>query len=124
MLRESTTLVGQRRLSSCFWGVQATLGLLDTPQPPDALVATTPALARGMLDALGQHHVNVPEDIAVAAFIDGATLPDEITYATCEPIEELGRHAAQMLLDRIGGYVGPPRSFRLGYQLHIGSSSG
>ena len=60
----------------------------------------------------------------MAAYTDGVVLPDEYTYAVCEPIEDLGREAARMLLDRIDGYTGPPRTFVLSYQMHVGGSSG
>jgi len=103
---------------------EATAQLLDMPDPPTALVATSPALARGMLELIRARSLRMPDDIAVAAYTDGVTLSEEVTYATCEPIEDLGRRAAEMLLDRIEGYDGPPREYILGFQVHIGASSG
>jgi len=103
---------------------EATAQLLDMPDPPTALVATSPALARGMLELISARRLRMPDDIAVAAYTDGVTLPDEITYATCEPVEDLGCQAAEMLWDRIEGYSGPPREHVLGFHVHVGTSSG
>jgi len=74
--------------------------------------------------ALSAPRVRVPGDLGLVAYTDGVSLPEYVTSATCEPVEEVGHRAAEMLHERIHGYAGSPREQVLGYQAHYGQSSG
>jgi LacI family transcriptional regulator len=95
--------------------------LLNHSEPPRALLAASAALAQGMLQALEQRNLRVPDDIEVAAYNDGYILPKGVSTATSEPVSRVGQEAAKMLIERIEGYTGPPREFVLPYQLTVGT---
>jgi LacI family transcriptional regulator len=67
---------------------------------PDAVICYDDKLALALMDALREHRIRVPEDIAVTGFDDipfaARSRPRLTTVA--QPAEEMGRHAARMLL--------------------------
>lgn len=94
-------LVAQLRHGSADEAATATRALLESPDPPSAIFATTNFLTEGVLAALGRRHSSV----AVIGFDDfrlAALLPTPVTVVAANT-EELGRHAAELLLDRIDG---------------------
>lgn len=83
--------------------------LLDLPQPPDAIFASTHVMTMGALRCLRQRGIRVPDDIALVSFND---LPwsqhiDPPLTTVQLPQRELGATAAQLLVQRLRG-DGPP----------------
>lgn len=83
----------------------ATHALLTSERPPTAIFSTTGFLTEGVLRA--SQRLRAP--VAVVGFDDfklADMLPTPVTVVTSDT-EELGRHAAHLLIDRING-VGTP----------------
>lgn len=81
----------------------ATLRLLDRPEWPSALIATSNELVVGVLQALAQRDVRVPHDLSLVGFGNpdwfGLLKPALTTVAL--PIEEMAMVAVHLLLKRI-----------------------
>ena len=75
--------------------------LLDLPAPPRAIFAMSDLQAIGVLKAARQRAIAVPEALAVMGFddIEAAGFMDLSTVS--QSLEESGRVAAQLLIDRI-----------------------
>jgi len=75
--------------------------LLDLPEPPRAIFAMSDLQAIGVLKAARQRGIAVPHSLAVMGFddIEAAGFLDLSTVS--QSLEESGRLAAQLLMDRI-----------------------
>jgi DNA-binding LacI/PurR family transcriptional regulator len=77
--------------------------LLELAEPPTAVVAGADTLAIGLLRALRGRSVRVPEEVAVVSFdepVHGDLIDPPVT-ALDRHDRELGRRAAEMLLDAL-----------------------
>lgn len=88
------------------WGYQAATILLDTDPQLDAIFCGSDQIARGVIDALRERGVRIPDDIAVVGFdnwgvIALATRP-ELTTVDMN-LHELGRYAGSRLLAMMAG---------------------
>jgi DNA-binding LacI/PurR family transcriptional regulator/biotin operon repressor len=85
--------------------------LLRGDAPMDALFAVNDWTMLACLHALHREGVRVPEDVAVAAFADNdmvtAHLPVPILTIN-QPKDEIGRRAAEILIDRLTGDTSGP----------------
>lgn len=81
----------------------ATIELLDTAQPPDALLVANSAMAIGVLEALTSRKMRPGRDVGIVAFDDvaWATLIDPPLSVVAQPPYEIGRAAAELLIARI-----------------------
>ena len=106
-----------------YAGMQALLAL---PPRPDAVFAANDVMAMGALAALQAAGLQVPDDIAVMGFDDiplARLLTPPLTtvrqYQT-----QLGRRAAELLLERLSGaYNGPGRSQEMPYEIVVRASA-
>ena len=88
------------------WGYEAARKLIDSDPQIDGIFAGNDQLARGVLDALRERGVRVPDDVAVVGFDNW-----EVIAATTRPLlttvdmdlPELGRYAGMRLLAMIAG---------------------
>ncbi len=96
------------------WGREAVGRLLEARAPLDAIFCGSDQIARGVADALREHGLRVPDDVALVGFdnweiIAAATRPPLTTIDPC--LETLGQQAATYLLAMIAGDDPPvPRS--------------
>ena len=99
--------------------------LLDLPQPPDAIFTTNSLLATGALQAIRERQLTIPDDIALVSF-------DETTWASlvqppitliAQPTGEIGKTAAELLLQRVMNPTRPTRQVILKGQLLVRGSS-
>jgi LacI family fructose operon transcriptional repressor len=106
-------------------GYETTLKILDSGQPLDALVTTNSMLAAGALQAIRERNLLIPEDIALVTF-------DETTWASLvqppltlivQPTNEIGKSAAELLLQRIAEPDRATRKVILKGQLLVRGSS-
>jgi DNA-binding LacI/PurR family transcriptional regulator len=85
-------------------GGNASMGrLLEMAKPPRAVVVANNRMILGALQAINERQVRIPEDIALVGFDDmpwASSLRPPLT-AVAQPAEELGRIAAQLLMDRL-----------------------
>jgi LacI family transcriptional regulator len=93
----------------------ATHRLLDVPNPPTAIVSGNNAMTIGIVRALADRGLRIPDDIALVAFDDfqWADLFAPRLTVIAQPTAELGRHAVGLLLSRLEDPTLPPRSVRL-----------
>jgi len=106
-------------------GYAAALKILDSAQPPAALLATNSLLAAGALQAIRERNLSIPGDIALVTF-------DETTWASlvqppltliAQPTNEIGKTATELLLQRITDPHRPTRQVILKGQLLVRGSS-
>ena len=104
----------------------AALDLLKAPEPPTAFFAWNNLATVGVLSALSHVGLRVPDDVAVIGFDDfelGALLYPRLTLVR-QPAAALGRHAAELLFERLKGRQFPYRRVVLDTELMIRDSCG
>jgi LacI family transcriptional regulator len=105
-------------------GRDATMALLDRPNPPTAIFAYADMLAVGALRAAYERGVAVPQQLSVIGFDDiaiaGFLRPALTTIAA--PKRERGARAAQLLLGLESGHA--PAAVRLPVELVVRESTG
>lgn len=99
---------------------------LSPERRPTAVFALNDAAALGAMNRLARHGLRVPEDVAVVGFDDMpfARYVHPGLTTVRQPIEELGRAAAELLLGRIRGEATEPREVVLGTELVVRESCG
>jgi LacI family transcriptional regulator len=99
-----------------------------TIQPrPTALIAGNNFIAIGLLKAVRDADVEVPEDLAVAGFDDlpTAMVVEPFLTVAAQPAYEMGRQAAELLFSRLSGEnSAPPQEILLPLDLILRRSSG
>ena len=84
---------------------QQTQELLQLADPPTAIFAGNDAQAAGAYQALYQQNIRIPDEMSVIGFDDvmyTAQMPPPLTTIH-QPLLEMGRVAANMLLRQIAG---------------------
>ncbi|MEY9906994.1 DNA-binding LacI/PurR family transcriptional regulator [Catenulispora sp. MAP12-49] len=86
-------------------GYAAAQHLMGPPDPPTAIFAFNDAMALGVLRRLRENGRNVPGDVSVAGFDDtsAAVLGETPLTSVALQSVDLGRRAAQILLDLLDG---------------------
>ncbi len=86
-------------------GEAATRAVLDRHPDLDGLFVASDLMALGALDALRAAGRRVPDDVAVVGFDDSelARSADPPLTTVRQPIEQLGREMARLLLDQLDG---------------------
>lgn len=82
---------------------EAVAKLLDTADPPTAIMAHHDTLAVGVLLAARDRGLRVPQDLAVMGFDDGEMAMAADLTTVRQPFEESGSTALNVLLGHIGG---------------------
>jgi LacI family transcriptional regulator len=108
------------------WGHEAVAALWAEGERPDAVFCGNDQIARGVIDALRERGVRVPEDVAVVGFDNW-----EIVAAETRPplssvdmnLRELGRQAGRTLWTVIDGQEVAPGIRRLPCTLKVRASS-
>lgn len=93
-------------------GAQASQRLLDEAVFPCTVFAAADVLAGSLIEEAGRRGLVVGRDIKVIGFDDQPWSQDMKLTTVHQPIEVMGRRAAEMLLERLSGYDGPPRKAR------------
>lgn len=106
-------------------GYTAVLSMLDTPTPPDAILATNSLLTAGALQAIQERRLAIPQQVGLVGF-------DETTWSTlvqppitviAQPTYEIGKTATELLLQRIESPERPSRTITLKAELIVRGSS-
>lgn len=110
------------------WGHQAVehLWLADAPRP-DAIFCGNDQIARGVVDALRERGVSVPDDVSVVGFdnweiVAAATRPPLSTVDM--NLKELGREAGRLILELAEGKPVEPGIRKLPCKLVVRQSCG
>ncbi|MEV8565185.1 substrate-binding domain-containing protein [Streptomyces sp. NPDC051322] len=77
--------------------------LLAATPPPEAVVCANDLIAIGALDIAREHALAAPQDMAITGYddIEAASLVSPALTTVLNPAREIGRTAAQLLLDRL-----------------------
>jgi LacI family transcriptional regulator len=108
-------------------GVELTLELLDQNLNPTAIFAANNLIAMGVIDAIEQRGLRIPQDLALVCFDDLPNTSRLFPFLTvvAQPVYEMGVHAAQLLLSRLDSEVSlRPRDVVLPSRLLIRHSCG
>jgi DNA-binding LacI/PurR family transcriptional regulator len=86
-------------------GMQATARLLALPDPPTAVYCYNDMQALGALRAVRERGLNVPRDVSVVGMDDLylSSYTDPPLTTVQQPKQEMGRRAAQILLELLSG---------------------
>lgn len=96
---QSMIKIGDFKLDS---GYQRACELLEADDPPTAIFAANNLMTLGSLNAIHEKGLNIPRDVAIVGFDDmpwAPSLHPSLT-AVAQPTYELGRIAANLLLQR------------------------
>jgi LacI family fructose operon transcriptional repressor len=107
-------------------GYEATLKLLNLPEPPDAIFTSNGLLSLGAYQALRARGLKIPEQIGFASFDETVWTPlvePGITVIE-QPTYEMGQIAAELLLKRFAEPTRPARQVTLKGKLIIRQSCG
>jgi LacI family transcriptional regulator len=115
---------GEYRIAS---GEELTGQVLDEGLDPTAVFAANNTLAVGVIQALGERGLRVPQDIALVCFDDLPNASRLFPFLTVvvQPAYDMGVHAAQLLLSRLDSEVSlQPRHVVLPTRLIVRHSCG
>lgn len=99
--------------------------MLSAGSPPSAVFAVSDDMAVGAINCIRDHHLRVPEDIAIIGF-DGSQLTELVrpTLTSMEqPIHQMGRVTMDVLLKLIAGDTPPDGDVVLEHRLVVRESS-
>ena len=107
-------------------GFTATMKLLQLPERPDAIFTSNSLLAAGILRALKENKVSIPDEIAFASFDETrwAALVDPPITVIEQPTYEIGHTAAGLLMKRIEDPMRSTREVVLNTKLIVRRSCG
>jgi LacI family transcriptional regulator len=107
-------------------GYAAMTHLLNLPKPPRSVVCANNLMTLGALQAIHESGAAIPEQVAIVGFDDmpwATSLRPPLTVVT-QPAEDLGRIAAQLLLERFQDPKRLVRQVVLPTQLIVRASCG
>jgi len=106
-------------------GYSVALAMLNSAQPPEALFTSNSLLGAGALQAIRERHLAIPDDVALVTFDETiwASLVQPAITLIAQPTDEIGRTAAELLLQRIAEPHRPTRQVILKGQLLARGSS-
>jgi LacI family transcriptional regulator len=108
-------------------GAQAVRALLTSASPPDGLFVANSLMTIGALEALAEAGLQTGRDVGLVGFDDlpWARLLQPALTTVAQPTYDLGRTAAQVLVERGADPSGPARTLTLPTRLVVrGSSAG
>jgi LacI family transcriptional regulator len=93
----------------------AVAALLRLANPPTAIITGNNLTTIGAVAAIRNASLRIPQDISLAGFdnFEWADYFEPRLTLIAQPCNEIGRRAAQMLVERINGLTAAPRSVRL-----------
>ncbi len=106
-------------------GYAAALKMIDSAQPPEAIFTTNSLLVAGALQAIRERELIIPDDMALVTFDETiwASLVQPAITLIAQPTDEIGRTAAELLLQRVADPDRPTRQVILKGRLLVRGSS-
>jgi LacI family transcriptional regulator len=106
-------------------GYECARTLLALPKPPTAIFASNDVSAFGVMEAVRDLGLRIPDDISIVGFDDihQASQVNPPLTTVRQPLEEMGRTAAAMLLDYIADPEKPVERIDLPTQLIVRGST-
>jgi LacI family transcriptional regulator len=105
-------------------GYAGATALVQCQPRPTAIVTSNDVMAFGVMEAVRDHGLRIPEDISIVGFDDipqAASVHPPLTTIR-QPLEEMGRAAARLLFEIIENKAQPGKLIALPTQLVIRSS--
>ena len=111
------------------YGYRATARMLADPDPPTAFLAASIIIALGVRRAIEETGLRMGRDISIVTFDDDLAYlrngPDIPIFTSLRAsVRDMGREAAQMVLDRIADRTLPARQVLIEADLVVGQSTG
>lgn len=105
---DSLFISGQNTFATGYRGLEALMAL---PEPPTAIFSTNYDITMGLVTATRERGYRIPEDLDIFGFdcADICAMMKPPLPVVHQPEAEMGRMAAQYLIDRLNGYTGPSR---------------
>lgn len=109
---DALVISGEHKVTEGYRGFET---LMNLPDPPTAIFTTNYDITIGLVTAIRERGLHIPEDMDVFGFdcADLSTILRKPIPVVYQPEAEIGQTAAAYLLDRLGGYVGEGRITRL-----------
>ncbi|MBI1280677.1 MAG: LacI family DNA-binding transcriptional regulator [Anaerolineaceae bacterium] len=107
-------------------GYKAATNLIDQQLPPTAIIVINDMLAIGVMRAINERHLNIPDDVSIVSFDDievAAYLNPPLTTVRVDG-EALGRAASQLIFKRLENPTLPPQEIFIPSQLIIRGTTG
>jgi LacI family transcriptional regulator len=107
-------------------GRSSALRLLDTPDPPTAILANYDVLAIGAIAGIAERGLRVPDDISIVGFddIEAARFAQPPLTTVAQPKEEMGRRGVEVLAKLINDDEPPPGTAEMSVELVVRKSTG
>jgi len=104
---------------------QLTQELLRLPDPPTAIFAANDVSAFGVMDAVRNTGLRIPDDLSVVGFDDipDARWTQPPLTTVIQPMREMGRRATRMLLESIADPEAPQERIELPTELVVRSTT-
>jgi LacI family transcriptional regulator len=105
-------------------GYAGASALLELPHPPTAIFASNDVSAFGVMEAVREHGLHIPDDVSIVGFDDipqAAHVHPPLTTIR-QPLEKMGRTATRMLLEHIKDPLHPPERVELPTELVLRQS--
>jgi LacI family transcriptional regulator len=105
-------------------GFRAARELLELPEPPTAIFASNDVMAFGVMEAARVRGLRIPEDISIVGFDDipqASHVHPQLTTIR-QPLEQMGRLAAKMLLRQVEDRQRPAERIDLPTELIVRQS--
>jgi LacI family transcriptional regulator len=105
-------------------GYAGASALLELPNPPTAIFASNDVSAFGVMEAVRERGLRIPDDVSVLGFdnIPQAAHVHPPLTTVLQPLEEMGRTATRMLLEHIKDPLRPPERVELPTELVLRQS--
>lgn len=109
---DALVISGEHKVTEGYRGFET---LMNLPDPPTAIFTTNYDITIGLVTAIRERGLHIPEDMDVFGFdcADLSTILRKPIPVVYQPEAEIGQTAAAYLLDRLGGYTGEGRITRL-----------
>ena len=106
-------------------GHQVALEMLDSAGPPQAFLTSNSLWLAGVLMAIRDLNLRIPEKVGLAGFddVNWTVLAKQTIPVIAQPTDEIGRTATELLLQRIENPERPARQVILKGQLLVRESS-
>lgn len=107
-------LIRSGQLTEAF-GQEATTELLSMTPAPTALIVSGTEVVVGALEAIRSMGLRIPEDLSIIAYDDSPAtrLYQPPVSSLYRDPARMGTIAASMIIERLNGYAGPPRTVML-----------
>ncbi len=94
---------------------EAVRGLLESPDRPTAIFSTDGLMSSAVMVVVNEIGMSVPDDLSLVCFddLDWMTFHQPPISAVVQPVNEMGKAAAKLVLERIDGLQDEPRHIAL-----------